>query len=72
MCCVGLEGAAGRVGAKYGQPFTQVQALVLDVRITAASEHKEPVWEHTYPQCIHSAWLRVGFRRCWEKAGHQG
>lgn len=42
MCCVGLEGAARSMGAKYRQAFTEVQAVLLDVRITAASKHKEP------------------------------
>lgn len=42
MCCVGLEGAARRMGAKYRQAFTDIQAVLLDVRITAASKHKEP------------------------------
>lgn len=56
MCCVGLEEAARRMGAKHRQPFPEVQAIVLDVRNIATSEHKEPVWEHKNPQCIHGAW----------------
>lgn len=30
------------MGAKYRQAFTDIQAVLLDVRITAASKHKEP------------------------------
>lgn len=55
------------MGAKHTQPFTEVQAAVLGVRITAASEHKERVWEREHPQCIDDACSGVGFRRRWER-----
>lgn len=56
------------MGAKHTQPFTEVKGCCVGcVRITAASEHKEPVWEHKHPQCIYGACSTVGFRRCWKR-----
>lgn len=43
MCCVGLEGAILEDGSKHRQTFTEAQAGLLGVSITAASKHKEPV-----------------------------
>lgn len=59
------------MGAKYRQAFTDIQAVLLDVRITAASKHKEPGRcggaGIKHPQCM----VKSGFEEMLEKADQQ-